>query len=200
MRKFLIPMITFCLLFTTLLVPLQAAQKDTKQILVNIKGAENLYLISLKGKTMKVKTISNQLYTKISCLDNEYSTLKSVDFTSSYTCLSNSMSKTLNTKIDNYVIINMPAILKEVGLNENEYDYQSLDSLTSVAKKILNNFKLSMIAHYSDFIETDLSVNDLYELYQFYHKEKFTTKYYYLNYIVMNDKFFLLDASFHLKK
>lgn len=200
MRKTLVSMIAFCLLFTTLLVPLQAAQKDTKQILVNIKGAENLYLISLKGKTMKVKTISNQLYTKISCLDNEYSTLKSVDFTSSYTCLSNSMSKTLNTKIDNYVTINMSAILKEVGLNENEYDYQSLDSLTSVAKKILNNFKLSMITHYNDFIETDLSVNDLYELYQFYRKEKFTTKYYYLNYIVMNNKFYLLDASFHLKK
>lgn len=200
MRKTLVSMIAFCLLLTTLLVPLQAAEKDTKQILVNIKGAENLYLISLKDKTMKVKTISNQLYTKISCLDNEYSTLKSVDFTSSYTCLSNSMSKTLNTKIDNYVTINMSAILKEVGLNENEYDYQSLDSLTSVAKKILNNFKLSMITHYNDFIETDLSVNDLYELYQFYRKEKFTTKYYYLNYIVMNDKFYLLDASFHLKK
>lgn len=200
MRKTLVSMIAFCLLLTTLLVPLQAAEKDTKQILVNIKGAENLYLISLKDKTMKVKTISNQLYTKISCLDNEYSTLKSVDFTSSYTCLSNSMSKTLNTKIDNYVTINMSAILKEVGLNENEYDYQSLDSLTSVAKKILNNFKLSMITHYNDFIETDLSVNDLYELYQFYRKEKFTTKYYYLNYIVMNNKFYLLDASFHLKK
>lgn len=198
MKKILLPIITLCLLLNTLMLPIHAA--DTKQILVNIKGADNLYLISLKGKSMKVKTISNHLYTKISCLDNEYSTLKSVDFTNSYACLINSLNQSLHTTIDNYVIINMPAILKEVGLNENEYDYQSLASLTSVAKKILNKFKLSMIVHYKDFIETDLGVNDLYELYQFYHKEKFTTKYYYLNYIVMNDKYYLFDTSFHLKK
>lgn len=198
MKKILLPIITLCLLLNTLMLPIHAA--DTKQILVNIKGADNLYLISLKGKSMKVKTISNHLYTKISCLDNEYSTLKSVDFTNSYACLINSLNQSLHTTIDNYVIINMPAILKEVGLNENEYDYQSLASLTSVAKKILNKFKLSMIVHYKDFIETDLGANDLYELYQFYHKEKFTTKYYYLNYIVMNDKYYLFDTSFHLKK
>lgn len=197
MKKILLTIICICMLWT----PIKAEETIKQEsILISIKGAENLYLININDKTMKVKTISTNLYTKISCLDNEYSTLKSVDFTKSYPCLINTLAHCLNTKINHYVSVNMPAILKEIGLKENEYDYQTLDSLTSTAKKILKHFKLSMIIHYDDFIETDLNVNEIYELYQFFHKDKFSTKYYYLNYLVMNQRYYLLDARFHLKK
>lgn len=197
MKKILLTIICICMLWT----PIKAEETIKQEsILISIKGAENLYLININDKTMKVKTISTNLYTKISCLDNEYSTLKSVDFTKSYPCLINTLAHYLNTKINHYVSVNMPAILKEIGLKENEYDYQTLDSLTSTAKKILKHFKLSMIIHYDDFIVTDLNVNEIYELYQFFHKDKFSTKYYYLNYLVMNQRYYLLDARFHLKK
>lgn len=200
MKKILLSFACICLLFTLANITIHANNKDTKQILVHIKGADNLYLLNLNNKTMQVKTISSYLYTPISCLDNELSTLKSVDFTSSYTCLLNSIAHTFHTEIDNYVSIDMQKTLHAVGLKDDEYDYQTLESLTKTAKKILHNFKITMIANYTDYIETDLNVKDIYELYQFFSKDDFKTKYYYPNYLVFNQKYYLLDTRFHLKK
>ncbi|NBK97757.1 MAG: hypothetical protein EOM50_07020 [Erysipelotrichia bacterium] len=198
MKKTILSMIIFVLLLQSVFTPIHA--NDKIEILIAIKGDQYLYIVTLQDHTLQVKSVSSHLYTKISCLDNEYATLKSVDFTSSYPCLVNTLNQRLHTNIGYYVAIDMPALLNALHLKEDAYDYQSLHSLTNVAKQILDRFKLSLLIHYQDFVESDLDVNTMYELYCFFTKEKFTTKYYFLNYIVMNHQYYLLDASFHLKK
>lgn len=178
----------------------QAKKDDSIHILIQIEEAKDLYLLSIKDNTMKVQIISGKMYLPISCLNNDPSTINSVDFSNSYDCMINSLNKSLHLNIQYYANVKMKKLLKRLDLNKNTYDYKTLDSLCETGKKIKDKLSLSLVIDYQKYIDTNIDFETIYNLYKFFTKEKISIKYYTLSYFVINGKDIPMSTTFHLKK
>ena len=200
MKKIGILVIILGVLITTMNITMQAKENVSMNLLVQIPNASQFYLVEMKDQQVKVKTIEGNLYTKINALHGEKATLSSIDFKDSYNILCDTLEDRLHVKIDHYVSIDMNAIIQALSLPSDSYDYTTLSSLISCAKMIKSHFKMSLITHYRDYVNTDLSVNDLYTLYRFFLYDKPKVNYYELRYFTINEKLVVLDTQFHPAK
>lgn len=194
MKKIITLLIIYSLLFISL-TPIKAS--ESLSILIHIENAKDLYLIQLQEKTMKVQIISSSLYLPIPALKEERAMIKEVNFKNNYASLLTTINKAFNKKIQYYVSLDMPALLKHLNLKNNSYDYQSLDSLCKVSKTILAHLNIPTLIDYQSYIDTNLGYQQLYDLYKYFKKDDFTTKYYSLQYFVVNKKYLLLNKDFY---
>lgn len=177
--------------------PICASEK--LNILVSIKNDANRYIVEISKKNIKIKTISNKLYTTIPCLNDEKEKLERIDFSPINDCLINSLENTLHINIDNYVNVDMKTLLKAIDLPANSYDYKTLHSLTKVSNKIINRLNLSLLMNYQDYINTDLGFKELYTIYKSIKKKHSKITYYDLKYFIFDDSYILFDTTFHKK-
>lgn len=171
---------------------------SSMDIIVQIQGANNLYLIQLDTNKVHVKSIANRLYTPLSCM-KEPNTLANIDFTNDYDCLVDSLNNIFSESIDYYVSLDMKTLLQDLQIKETTYDYKTLSSLTKVGKEILNNISIKTIVQYQKYIKTNLGLKEMYDLYDFFSDKDFKVKYYYLHYFIHQNKYLLFDTHFYLK-
>lgn len=195
MKKIFIYLIVSFFMITTIQ---NVEANNTKTILVIIKNDANIYLIKNNDKKMNIHSIPSSLYIPITCL-KENSTIDSVNFTGSYNCLVNSIQYSFDIPIDSYVYIDMPKVLKRFHLHKNTYDYKTLNSLTKTGKIIKDKIDMGMLLEINDYIETDLNLIDMYDLYHFFKAGDLKIHYYFLKYYIYNNYTFLFDNTFYLK-
>lgn len=199
MKKIILLCLSFVLFVSLFSQPLTAKEDDTS-ILIRIEGAKDLYLLKIKENTMNVYIIPEMLYLPIACLENQKSTLKGVDFSSSYDCLLTTINQALNQKVPYYANIKMEKLLSRLNLKKNTYDYKTLDSLCDTGKKIKENLDMGVLIDYQKYLKTNIDFDTIYKLYQFFQKDKIKINYFTQNYFVVNNKYFLITNDFYLKK
>lgn len=197
MKKIITILLTCTLLIGTQMIPIHASTK--MQILVQIKNAKDLYLVSLQDKKVNVKSISMKSYLPIDGLDKAYP-LQDINFSKDYESLITTIEKAFHQSIDYYVILDMKTLLKDLEIPKSTYDYETLHSLTNTGKAILKEIDIATVIQYQKYIETNLGIKELYNLYDFFKSKDFTLSYYFPHYYEYKDTYLLLDTHFYLKK
>ncbi len=183
--------ITYILVCAFMISPIHAQSKET--ILVYIEGHEALYIAELYSDEIKIKEVNTKLYLPLVCLANESSTIESVDFNNSYSCLIDSLSDAFNIKIDHYVSLNLAKLLQELDL-----DYPkdgSINTMNKLCTKIKDEIGISEILNYKDYVETSLGFDDLYDFYKLSKSDIEITQHT-LNYIIFEDTYIALQQEF----
>lgn len=188
-----------CFVITFLTNPIMIDATQESSILVIIKNDTHSYLIKNNGNTSHIYTIPNTLYLPIACLE-ENSTIGSVNFSNSYNCLVNSIENAFQIPIDNYIYIDMPSILSYLNLHKNTYDYQTISSLTKTGSIMKDKIDIGMLFKINDFMETDMNLSDIYDMYHFYKNDNLKVKYYFLKYYIYKEYAFPLEKTFYLQK
>ena len=183
-------------LFTT---PLYANEEKTS-ILVSIENSEDFYLLEIYENKMNIKIISSKTYIPISALNNEASTLNSVNFSVSYEILLNSIETFLEEEIPYYVHIEIEPLLKQLNLSEDLYKEKTLRSLCESALQIKKNMNLNTLINYKKYIKTNLTIKQIYSFYMKFKNNKINYSYYTLPYLIYEDCYIPMERTFYLKE
>ena len=180
-----------------LCLPVQIQAKQVYEILIQVENSEQLYIVSIEKEKMKVEIIETKVHIPIRALNNEISSIQSVNFNDSPLSLLTTINQFLQRNIQYYVHIEMETLLNDLHLS-SMYDYETLDSLCKSALAIKEAISLSQIMNYQNYIDTNISVRELFEIYTMI-KDELNVSYYTLSYLVVDDMYIPIDKTFYEK-
>ena len=146
--------------------------KETTQVLITGKDMKKLFIITYDEDAtyFSTTTIDKEVILPITCLNNEITSIKSFKYSNSYPCLMNTLNKNYDLHITRYIDLNKKNILKDFDINIEEINYGN--DILSYSSKLANNLSFTTILKYKDYISTNYSIIDLYDIFKLYNNKK----------------------------
>lgn len=186
---------TICLcLFLATLCPVNAAQKKT--ILIYSDTLSVILLLTPQGDhSAELLTIPSNTILPIQCAKQTPASLSTITNFSMQDCMEESISTSLSIPITNYIYLYGDRIDAEFSSSLSMRDIQNFDQLYHYFSLLGEQVQISTLWKLPDVIETDLSLFDFYDLYQFYRHEDFSIHYRYLHLLQYGSHWYALDKQ-----
>ena len=186
--------ILLCLLLITPTLS-SSIKANTPSFLIYLGKDSDFYRVEIKENTMHVYIFSKYIYMPIAPLHDTFSTLQEIDFMNAPTALSKTLETLYIQNKDTYIFVDMKNVLHDLKM-EDMYSYDTISSLRTCAQEIIDKNSIKQILNYKKYIQTNASLETLYDLYTFCKNKNFKIKYHHLMYLKSNNKYIVMNAQF----
>lgn len=194
-------LISSCLLLLLNNPQIMKIDKIDKQILIVSEKLPQVFIATLRDdKSYDVVLLPNDTRVNLTCMENKSTKLSNFKLNDvGKKCMVDSLNNNFDMDIDNYVILDFDKITTDFKIDTKNNQLESFDNILKIFKEVAGELNVSIIMNYSKYIDTNLNVGDLYNLYQSYSKGKVTIHYYYPYLIYSQGEWIPLDKSLYKK-
>ncbi len=157
--------LSLCIL-TFLFTPISA--QSNLSFLLSIQGYDAMYIIDIIDTKIIVKEIQSDAYLPSTC-----------DFNQS-DCKIETINTYFNTRLSSYIHVQLDTLLTDFDVEIE--DAHTIETLKDISSQCIQQLSFTTILNYNKYIQTNLSISDIYDLYSL-SKKQTTSSYYALEYI-----------------
>lgn len=195
MKKIKILSICSCLMLLSCL-PAHAATATT--ILIYSDRLSMFLLLTAKNDhEVDIATIPSDIVFPITCANNTPATLSTITDADMQTCMIETVSSALSISVTKYIYLHGKAIEQAYVTTLSMKDIQNLEQLQSYFSAIGEQVHLSVVWKFPQYMNTNLSLSQIYDLYQIYKAEDFSITYHFLHLLQYQYKWYALDRHFY---